>query len=196
MPSVRSGGAEDAFKLEAGDHVGQVGIMIGFVAARIKSLKAGRKDDRADSQGYFFFLVLKVNGISRAELFAGAAFAFQKIDAVLLVDDIFEGYCLLISNIDGFPLAKVLVVFVVYFLGAFFETGAAGDAFLQVYKTGVFQDLDFEIPFFTLDRADLREGQKLNVQMPADLDQSWREDSHRAVIGGKCLVQFGHDPAD
>ena len=32
--------------------------------------------------------------------------------------------------------------------------------------------------------------------MPADLDQFGGQDSHRAVIGGKRLVQLGHVPAD
>ena len=32
--------------------------------------------------------------------------------------------------------------------------------------------------------------------MPADLDQFGREDSHRAVIGGKSLVKLGHVPAN
>jgi hypothetical protein len=32
--------------------------------------------------------------------------------------------------------------------------------------------------------------------MPADLDQFRRDNSHGAVIGGKGLVQLGHDPAD
>ena len=32
--------------------------------------------------------------------------------------------------------------------------------------------------------------------MPADLDQFGRENSHRAVIGGKGLIQLGHMAAD
>jgi hypothetical protein len=37
-------------------------------------------------------------------------------------------------------------------------------------------------------------GDKINVEMPADLDQFRRNNSHGAVIGGKRFVQFGHDP--
>jgi hypothetical protein len=32
--------------------------------------------------------------------------------------------------------------------------------------------------------------------MPADLDQFGRDNSHGTVIGGKGLIQLGHDPAD
>jgi hypothetical protein len=36
----------------------------------------------------------------------------------------------------------------------------------------------------------------LNVNMPADLDQLGRDNSHGTVIGGEGLVQLRHDPAD
>ena len=39
-------------------------------------------------------------------------------------------------------------------------------------------------------------GVKLNIDMPADLDQFGRDNSHGTVIGGEGLVQLGHDPAD
>jgi len=32
--------------------------------------------------------------------------------------------------------------------------------------------------------------------MPADLDQFGRDNSHGTVIGGKGLVELGHEPAD
>jgi hypothetical protein len=34
--------------------------------------------------------------------------------------------------------------------------------------------------------------QKLNVQMPADLDQFGRDNSHTAVIGGEGLIELSH----
>jgi len=37
---------------------------------------------------------------------------------------------------------------------------------------------------------------KLDVGMPADLDQFGRNNSHGAVIGWKSLVQLGHDAAN
>jgi hypothetical protein len=41
-----------------------------------------------------------------------------------------------------------------------------------------------------------RQCQKFDVEMPADLDQFGRDDSHGAVVGGKGLVQLGHDAPD
>jgi hypothetical protein len=37
---------------------------------------------------------------------------------------------------------------------------------------------------------------KLDVDVPADLDQLGRNNSHGTVIGGKGLVQLRHDAAD
>jgi len=55
---------------------------------------------------------------------------------------------------------------------------------------------NFEIPRLTRDVLDFTESSQLDVQMPADLDQFGRDDSHRAVAGGEGLVQLGHDPPD
>jgi hypothetical protein len=52
------------------------------------------------------------------------------------------------------------------------------------------QDFDFKIPGFSIDSGYFREGQKLNIQVPADLDQFGRGNSHGTVIGGKGLVQL------
>jgi hypothetical protein len=48
--------------------------------------------------------------------------------------------------------------------------------------------LHFKVPFFSGDAFHLGEGEELNVEMPADLDQFGREDSHGTVIGGEGLV--------
>jgi hypothetical protein len=37
---------------------------------------------------------------------------------------------------------------------------------------------------------------ELNIDVPADLDQLGRDDSHGAIIGGEGLVQLGHDSTD
>jgi hypothetical protein len=52
------------------------------------------------------------------------------------------------------------------------------------------------MPLFPLKFDEFAVRQKLNVQMPADLDQFGRDDSHRAVVGGERLVQLGHQSAD
>jgi hypothetical protein len=52
------------------------------------------------------------------------------------------------------------------------------------------KDFHFKIALFTIDPHDFRKGHQFNVEMPADLDQFGRDDSHGTVIGGECLVQL------
>ena len=46
------------------------------------------------------------------------------------------------------------------------------------------------------DVDDFGKGKQLDVQMAADLDQLGGDNSHGTVVGGKGLVQLGHDAAD
>ena len=41
-----------------------------------------------------------------------------------------------------------------------------------------------------------RVGEQFDVEMPADLDQFWRDDSHGTVIGREGFVQLGHESPD
>jgi hypothetical protein len=52
------------------------------------------------------------------------------------------------------------------------------------------KDLHVKIALFSMDPHNFRKSHQLNVEMPADLDQFGRENSHGAVIGGECLVEL------
>jgi hypothetical protein len=60
----------------------------------------------------------------------------------------------------------------------------------------VFEYLDFKMAHVSFDGDDFREGKEFDIEMPADLDQFRRDNSHGAVVGRKSLVQLGHDAAD
>jgi len=53
-----------------------------------------------------------------------------------------------------------------------------------------------KISFFSRNVFHLTQCEQVNIDMPADLDQFRGQDSHGTIIGGKRLVQLGHDPAD
>jgi hypothetical protein len=55
---------------------------------------------------------------------------------------------------------------------------------------------DVKITCRSGDLFHFRQCQKLDVEMPADLDQFGRDDSHSTVVGGKGLVQLGHNTPD
>jgi hypothetical protein len=57
------------------------------------------------------------------------------------------------------------------------------------------EDLNLEMTRFPFDVNDFREGEKFDVQMPADLDQFRRDNSHGAIVGREGFVQLRHHPA-
>jgi hypothetical protein len=61
---------------------------------------------------------------------------------------------------------------------------------------GLLEDLRLETPLFPFKALNLGVGQKIDVQVPADLDQLGGDDSHGAFIGEECLVQLGHSASD
>jgi hypothetical protein len=58
----------------------------------------------------------------------------------------------------------------------------------------VLEDLDFKIASLPINGFELREGQYFNVQMPADLDQFRRDNSHGTVVRREGFVQLSHSP--
>jgi hypothetical protein len=97
---------------------------------------------------------------------------------------------------SGFSQGEALVIFVGQLdgtdLGAFPATGALG----QIHKAGLLPELGFEISRFSVQSEYLGIGQEFDVQVPADLDQFGRDNSHGTVVSGKRLVQLGHQTAD
>jgi hypothetical protein len=79
---------------------------------------------------------------------------------------------------------------------AVFHAGTTTGAQIHIDAAGAFFNFYLEIAGFALDAFKICVGDQFDVQMPADLDQYRGDNSHRAVIGWKCLVQLGHDPAN
>jgi hypothetical protein len=72
----------------------------------------------------------------------------------------------------------------------------AACAFGDIDVAGLTQNFSLEAPLFSFNFQKLAIRQKLYIQMPADLDQFGGDNSHRAVVGGKRLIQLGHKSAD
>ena len=68
--------------------------------------------------------------------------------------------------------------------------------FEDVDVAGFLKELYREISRFACNLLNFGQGQKLDVQVPADLDQLGRNNSHRAFIRRESLVQLRHDAAD
>ena len=192
-----SGRGQDPLEFHPGDDIGELGVIIGAVAAGIVGLKAGRQDDRADVDILVHIHLRKIHRPGGTEFFTGLALAaFFEIDAGLFIDGILGGHRLGITQVSRLTLGQAHVVFVGHFLRAFLGAETAGDALLHVDIARHLAHLDREIPRLAADPDDLRRSHDLDVNVPADLDQLGRDNSHGAVIGGKGLVQLRHDPTN
>ena len=68
----------------------------------------------------------------------------------------------------------------------------AARALILIYKTGLVYESSREVTRLAFKGFYLRVRDDIYIQMPADLDQFGRDDSHRAVVSRKCLIQLGH----
>ena len=75
-------------------------------------------------------------------------------------------------------------------------TVSASRACVIVNVSRTFAQIYLKVTLFSINVFDVGAGVQLNVDMPADLDQFGRDNSHGTIIGGKSLVQLGHNPAD
>jgi hypothetical protein len=74
------------------------------------------------------------------------------------------------------------------------DSAAGAEIWINVSRS--LFDLHFETAALPFDLCQVRVGNHLYVQVPADLDQFGGDDSHGAVIGREGLVELSHNPAD
>ena len=74
--------------------------------------------------------------------------------------------------------------------GAVFNTTSASGTKIHVDITRSLSDFDLEFPLLAGNAFHFRQGQYFNVDVPADLDQFGRNNSHGTVIGRKRLVKL------
>jgi len=96
--------------------------------------------------------------------------------------------------INCLSYGKALIVAVPRFDGAYLGAFAAARALGHIYVSGMLEHARLEVPFFPIQFQEFCRRKQFDVQVPADLDQFGRDDSHGAVIGWEGLVQLGHEP--
>ena len=191
------GRGQDPLKLHAGDDVGEGAVMVGLVAGGVKGLEAHRQNDGPYGDILVQVLLGEIHRPGGAKFFAGFAFAaLLEINAGVFVYGILGGHRLGIAQVSRFTLGQAQVVFIGHFLRAFLGAQAAGNALGHIDIARHLAHLDREITRLAADADDLGRGHDLDVNMPADLDQLGRDNSHGAVIGGEGLVQLRHNPAN
>ena len=142
------------------------------------------------------FRVLEVDGAGRAEFFAGPALALGQIDAVFGIDGILQRHRLGIRDVNRFAVDQAFVVFICYPFGTLLGAQAAGDALVHVHIARVLENGDREVSLFAGNCGDFGQGEQFDVDVPADLDQFGRDNSHGTVIGREGLVELRHNPTN
>ena len=105
-----------------------------------------------------------------------------------------DGLGIFLKDCLSFP--EALIIFIGHRNGADIDAIATGRAFGGINITGTFSNKDSEVTFRAIDLFHLGTGDEVDVKMPADLDQFWRDDSHGTVVGGESLVKLRHHPAN
>jgi len=91
---------------------------------------------------------------------------------------------------------QTLIIFTWQYDRTHLGTIAARSTSGDVNITRGLTDSDLKISRLTLNRFHIRQGNEIDVQMPADLDQFGGNNSHGTVVGGKGLVQLAHHTTD
>ena len=87
-------------------------------------------------------------------------------------------------------LPEALIIFIGQCNGADMGAVATGRAFCGINIAGMFSNKDSEVAFRAIDLLHFSTSDEVDIRMPADLDQFWRDDSHGAIVGGEGLVKF------
>jgi len=110
--------------------------------------------------------------------------------SISFVYGIGSGYGLSIRLIHRFSVDEALIVKTGKTDGANFGTISAPRTFVKIDISRTFVQGDLKITGFAGYFLNLGDGVELYVNVPADLDQFGRDNSHGTVIGGKGLVQL------
>ena len=168
---ARPAGREKPLVFEAGDNIGDGTITVNIQSRGVEGFEAGGQDDGAYIKGERLLPVLEIDGARGAEFFTGLAFAAFQVNAALFINGILEGHGLPVLDESGPALAQPHVELVIHFAGAFLRTQPAGNAFVHVDVAGVLPDGDGEISGLTREIDNFRQGQEIDIEMAADLDQ-------------------------
>jgi hypothetical protein len=161
----------------------------------IKGLEAGRQDYGGYLDFYLLRCLSEIDGFILTDPFANTAFfLFQVKTAFIDIGD--QGNGLGEVDVDGLILRYFLVKGVRVFDRTVFDAGRTTRTFALDDIPGFPDERCLEISCLPFDTVNFRIGEDLDVGMPADLDQFGGQNSHRAVIGRKGLIQLGHMAPD
>src|SRR4030042_4069954 len=101
-----------------------------------------------------------------------------------------------VGTINSFSLIQSLIKLIWQNDGTDLCAVIATRTFPNIDISRPLPDLGLKMPGFSLERNQIGTRDDFDITMAACLDEFWREDAHRAVVGWKSLVQLGHHPTN
>ena len=158
--------------------------------------KSRCKDHRSNGNLQFLLCIIKTNSPGLTGHCAETAGIVIQLEAGFGINIIGGRHGLRIVNMRSMVDFHVFVEIVTDLLeakqGALTATGA--DFFVNI--AGLFFDRSHEVARLALQINQLGQGEDFDIRIAARLNQLGCEDAKGTVVGGKGLVQAGHDTAD
>ena len=191
-----TGGGDDAFEFEAGDDVLHLAVAEVAPHRGVEHLEARRQHDRADLDLQLVRLLMQIDRPVLADPDADVALLVLKVEAGGRIDIGDERHRLRKVDVDRLGQRQILVVGIGDLGRAVLDAGRAAGALVLDDVAGLPVQGDLEVARLPLDADDFGIAQDVYVGMPAAFDELGRLDAHRAVVGGKRLVELRHLAAD
>jgi len=202
VPSRGACSCKDALEIHAGYDIFEVGVLIGLKLPGVKGLEARREDNGTHIEIDLGWLLLEIYGTLLTKLLTGLALAFLalidclEIQAGASVNGVLQRHGLSKRHVHGFPFIHTDVELILYLLGTFLGTNAAADALVFINVPSRLEHFDLKVSRVSGDALYFSESNKVDVGVPADLDQLRGDNSHGTLVGGEGLIELGHNPAD
>ena len=151
MPTEGTRGGKHSLKFQAGNDIGRSLVAVNIIDLRIEDFTPGRNDDCTSLDGQFFFFILEIDGLGRAEFLTNFASSLGEKDTVGGINGILQRNRLRILHMDGLPLAETCVISIVNFGRTFLGAEPTGNTFLRVHIPWILDDFDFKISLLPSD---------------------------------------------
>jgi hypothetical protein len=161
----------------------------------IKDRKSRGQYERSDLIGQDLRSLIKIDGFGRTRPGALLALLFIQKQAVLRIYGVGGRGCLSIRNVDGLPVGEIFIIGVWNWNRTIGSANPACRAFLFIHVARLFAYHHLEVPGISRNLLHRGIGDDFDVGMSGRLNESGGENSDGTIIGGKGLVQSGHDAA-
>ncbi len=191
-----AGGIKEPFHFQSIIHTGIFAVAILNQFPGIHEIITRGHNDGSHFHRAEGVLLIKINRLLLADLFAQTAFAFEKECTGVPINDGFLRHGLRKRNVNGLPFYQTFIPFRHAFPGTFFRAGQAGVAFRVIHVTGFLFDRDIKVADEPLDFAHFTGGHHGDVFMLQHGIHLGCQNAGGTIQRGERLVKLRHMSAD